>query len=87
MDMRLKKTIKTNETTEENINAKTEVTNTKTDIKTETIDTEKRIKTREATEESYNNLDEKNKITDEQLQQAKANIPQIVIDAVNKKTQ
>ncbi|MEI6774841.1 MAG: hypothetical protein WCL18_09000 [bacterium] len=69
------------------ITTDTQILATNTDIVTESVDTKKRIAKREATQQAYNDLDDKNKITDAQLQKEKANIPQIVIDAVNKKTQ
>lgn len=72
--------IKTNETTEVIINTNTNIIDKNTDIV-------KLLESRKATQESYNKLDKKDQITDEQLQEQKATIPQIVIDAVNKKTQ
>jgi hypothetical protein len=74
-------------TTTEVVNTTTEVVNTTTEVVKETIDKEKRIESRKATQKSYDNLDKKNQITDEQLQEQKVSVPQIVIDAVNKKTQ
>ena len=101
IDMFLGTTIKTQETREEKkeiynevvnnnnevVNTSNEVINTSNEIVKENIDKEQRIKSRKATQKSYDNLNKKDQITDEQLQEQKATIPQIVIDAVNKKTQ
>lgn len=86
--------IKTNKTTEVIINTNTNIIDKNTDIidkNTDIVDKNtdivKLLESRKATQKSYDNLNKKDQITDEQLQEQKATIPQIVIDAVNKKTQ
>lgn len=61
----------------------TNITHVETNIETQ----EKLLQTWKATQESYDKLANKDKITDEQLRQEKANIPQNIIDSVEKKIQ
>lgn len=93
IDIFLGKTIKTNETREEQknidnkvISTTTENISTTTEKITEKTEKEKILESRKATQAAYDTLDDKDKITDNQLQLAKTKIPQEVIDAVNKKT-
>ena len=54
--------------------------------KTEKIEKKDRIEARTATKDSYNQLDPKYQINDEQLQKEKATIPQNIINQVTEKT-